>query len=146
RRVPKAIEAIHGSDPDRAFTILENGAHSVAGQAFVSRKNVGHSAVHMHEAATGGGYPQPAIAIAEHPVGLAPVHRPRELKRDDRLSFGHSPHAPGKGEQQRTVTILGESADVILFTLQRVECRYSRLPSPDSVGHSDPDIVRAVYE
>ena len=63
--VAKAVEAVHRSYPDIAFTILEEARNGIAGEAVRPREQIRPSLVDMQEALVRGSDPQTAIAIPE---------------------------------------------------------------------------------
>src|SRR5690242_3073756 len=64
-KVAKPVEAVRGSDPNIAFTILKEIVNVIAREPVRLGKYIGPSLVHVHNALARGCDPQTAIAIAE---------------------------------------------------------------------------------
>ena len=133
-----------GGHPNVAFTILEEVVDGVAGKAVRPRKQIRSSLVHMQESPVVRSDPQTAIAIAEQPIGaeLPPEARKRirlELSRPRTVSIPPSPEI-----RSPPLSPFDQGADFGRRFWHRIEFRRPRLPSPQPVCRSRPEIAFAV--
>ena len=67
---PESVEPARRRDPDAAFTIFEEAADDVTGQAIRFRKRVRPTVLNMYQPSVLGSDPEGAIAVAQQLVRI----------------------------------------------------------------------------
>ena len=139
--VAKPIEAIVGRHPNIAFPIFKESVNGFARQAFGWGKQIRSSLVDMQQPLVHqGADPQAAIAIPQQPVGLEPGRKRIRLE----LPVPQLCDSGVLGNQESAVIAFEQRVDSLRRIRHGIERGWTRLPSPQAIHPSRPEIASAI--
>jgi hypothetical protein len=139
--VSKPIEAIVGRHPNVAFPIFEESVNGSVRQAFGWGKPISSSIVDMQEPLVHqGADPQATIVIPQQPVGLESSGKRVRLE----LPVPQLGDSGVLGNQESTVIAFEQRIDSLRRIRYGIELGWTRLPSPQAIHRSRPEIASAI--